>query len=901
MITDPDLTPVSAAQNDQDLTPVGPSSDPDLNPVSILKDASGAAARGAFTVLTGLPPEAIDVGKKAVELGITASKIPSAGVGGLVDLAAGKSLPEAAANVEDLKPVSDRITDVIPEPQTTSLTKNVIGNILRLLPGQAAEFSLLDGVMRGGTKVFEAIGRLRLLGTPKAGAIADAVEKTLSDVPAAIPEAPPPEVPQAATTVIPEANPIQDAATRTRMAQNALSKVAPTPEPFQSAVSEKTTGSLVDQVAAMKDSPIATDTSKRAFTRIMDLIERGEISESQLAGVAEKHGIQPVELAAMVGEEFSRSGRILNKASRMVRALNAAFEGNPEAIEVLGRLKPPDPTAWQMIADKIRGVESLRRRLLVTQLATTARNVSSQATRFVLQGIDDALTGATEAITGRAAPKQAFANALEDVMAVGRTMSQGQRRTSLKILDQFPTEAARLLGTPVGDVSLTGKAIDVLNAANTAQEYFFRRLMIDARIMGYLRGKGVNVDVGADLAKLPKIPEKQISQFVGEALEATFAKTPGKGSFTDAILQTYNRLPFLTALGNPFPRFWANSMEFMFQHSPLGFTRLLGPGMRAAIASGDSRAASQAVSRAMLGTTMLGLGYALREGPWAGPRWYQVKMGDGKMLDIRPFAPFSTYAFLAEAIREAQGKAVQMTPQDYFTALVGINRITGSGLVVVDAMRAKDWQGVGKFVKSFAGEWAGSFSTPIQTAQDIAGDIPGSFGERERTLRSSREDPLTGPFRRNIPGLSQTLPAQPSAFEPSPVVPPQGRGILRQATGVSIRDYGPLEMAAEQLGIRFQDVSPKTGDPMTDRLVLEKMGLLSQKIGPGLLNVTKNFKDPEEAKAVFLQFMSEIKRAATEQVMAENQKFAIDQKGKGQRGLKRILFQREVEKMGASQ
>lgn len=706
-------------------------------------------------------------------------------------------------------------------------------------------------------------------------------------------------VPPATETPVPPTteavNPLRDASTRTQMAKDTLSNVAPVEEPFQSGVSEKTVGNLVDQVKAMKDSPIATDTSKRAFERIMDLVQRGEISETKLAEVAQKNGIQPLDLAAMVGEEFSKSGRMLNKASQMVKALNAAFEGNPEAQAALGKVKPPDPSAWQIIADKIRTVESFRRRMLVTQLATTARNVSSQATRYVLQGIDDALTGTIQAVTGTAKPKQAFANALEDIMAVGRSMTQGQRRTSLKILDQFPTEAARLLGTPVGDVSLTGKAVDLLNAANSAQEYFFRRLLVDARITGYLRSQGANVELGADLSKLPKIPEAKIQQFVSDALESTFAKTPGHGSFTDAVLKTYNQLPFLTALGNPFPRFWANSMEFLFQHSPLGFTRLLAPGMRAAIASGDSRAAAQAVSRATLGTTMLGLGYALREGPWAGPRWYQVNIGNNKMLDIRPFAPFSTYAFLAEMIREGQGKATQMSPQDYFTALVGINRITGSGLVVVDAMRSKDLNGINKIVKSFAGEWAGSFSTPVQTAQDISGDMPGSFGERERTLRSSREDPLTGPFRRNIPGLSQTLPAQPSAYEPSPVVPPIGRGVLRQTTGVSVRDYGPLELAAEQLGVRFQDVSPKTGDPVTDRLVLEKMGSLSKEISTDVLGAVKQFQDPEEGKAVFLQFISEIKKAAVEQVMAENPDFALKRITKGQRGLQRILFERQLQ------
>jgi hypothetical protein len=376
----------------------------------------------------------------------------------------------------------------------------------------------------------------------------------------------------------------------------------------------------------------------------------------------------------------------------------------------------------------------------------------------------------------------------------------------------------------------------------------------------------------------------------------TFAKTPGRGTFGKGLLEVYNQMPFLTALFNPFPRFWSNSIEFLAKYSPLGFTRFFSPTMRQSLMSENPQQAARALSQAFIGTAMWGAGWAIRNSEAAGPKWYQIRLKDGRMLDARPFAPFSSYLFIGEAMRQAMGQPTQLDGQDLLQGLISINRISGTGLVVVDMLRSNDLGKTQDMLKRFLGEWGGSWSVWARTAKDFAGDLPGKFGESERTIRSRRENPLTGPFISNIPGLSQTLPPQASPYQPSPIIPGRGEGTRRQLTGLSIRDFSPLETEANRLGVRFQEVGPNTGDPKIDRLILEKMGSLAEKNSPSILRTLAQAKTDEEKQVILKEILSRMKYVSARGVAAQNQAFAIEKRRKGLRGLRRIAFEEAVNK-----
>ena len=63
----------------------------------------------------------------------------------------------------------------------------------------------------------------------------------------------------------------------------------------------------------------------------------------------------------------------------------------------------------------------------------------------------------------------------------------------------------------------------------------------------------------------------------------------------------------------------------------------------------------------------------------AGEKWYEVVV-DGKTYDARPFAPFSFYLLAAEYMNPNNN----LKNIDFADVAAGINRISGTGLVLVE-------------------------------------------------------------------------------------------------------------------------------------------------------------------------------------------------------------------------
>ena len=190
----------------------------------------------------------------------------------------------------------------------------------------------------------------------------------------------------------------------------------------------------------------------------------------------------------------------------------------------------------------------------------------------------------------------------------------------------------------------------------------------------------------------------------------------------------------------------------MMEHSPLGFAKAFSPKTIAKLTQGDSKEFTRAASRAMLGTTMFASANELRNGPHAGEKWYEVNIGD-KTYDARPFAPFSLYLLAAEFIKPNNN----LTGKDYIEAATGINRISGTGLMFVDALRYKG-PTTGEKIKEMLAEFFGAGyvaapTLPIKQIKDLSTIVGG-----DETIRDVKQDTAAGrlvaPAMRNIPGLS---------------------------------------------------------------------------------------------------------------------------------------------------
>jgi len=624
------------------------------------------------------------------------------------------------------------------------------------------------------------------------------------------------------------------------------------------------------------DNPVFKDETKRLFQQVGELIKIGEVNPDDLQAIFKKYNLNPEKFADIYMDTITTSAKQLNELSRLKKKMVAAF---PEMEEKLAKLPVSDTGPWAKMSKVFRNIEHTRRGLMVSQLATTARNIISQGGRFTMQFADDVLTGAMEMTTGKRPPKESFAPALQDMLSVARQFSPKKRQMLANTVDQFPIEKVKLFGTPMGDFVLGDKVTRTVNTLNTAQEYFFRKMRMDALINTHFQRGG-----GA-------ITQELMENWVDDALELTFAKRP-QGGFLGQFYETFNH-PFFTAVGNPFPRFWANSMKFLWDFSPGGFTKLLSPKFLKELTSSDPRKAYSALSKATLGTMMFAGGMAVRNSEeLAGEKWYEVKMPNGKTWDTRAFAPFSTYLFLAEAMKEDN----QLTGMDYAQGLISINRIAGTGLVLVDLIRAKNADTLEKNIKNFAGAYLSGFTVPFRTFKDfIAQAVPS-----EAVYKDTDQAPLLGPALENIPFATSDFPTAPRATRAEPFI--REDPIMRQLTGMTLKTKTPLEQEIDRLGIEYTSLYPRTGEDELDRMITRKVGAVMDVIGNEMVNTSEFQKLPDVGKKEILkELYSDTKSLSKKAVMEESAAqiaAGIYQQMKDLQGEELIQFVKRLENKG---
>jgi hypothetical protein len=596
-----------------------------------------------------------------------------------------------------------------------------------------------------------------------------------------------------------------------------------------------------------------------------ELIDYISSNRAEIPKVLEKYGMTPEELAAEMKETYTLAGRHLGQLGALARRIETEFK-TPEMQRLAASMMKdlPEPSTLDNFMSGFRKVENVRRAMLVGQAATTMRNIISQTGRMGLGAFDDALSGAIEGATsgGNAAvgALKGIGQGLDTVTALWHRVTPSGRKAFGELLEQDNALKAKALmyGSPIQDVVMGDKFTKAVNVLNRTQEFFFRNVAFEAKLNQSLEKVGVKG--GLKGVSPTDIPESMFVDAAQHSLEMTFqagAKTKTGRDFVQFMSQ-----PYMTALLNPFPRFlWANSIPFLKDFSPLGFVKALDPKTVAKLASGDGAEFAKAASRATLGTTMLNGALYLRNNPeLAGDKWYEVKVG-GKSIDTRAFAPFSTYLFLAEAMVNPE----KVKAADWGQALLSLNRVAGTGLVIVDVLRGKKFETVMNITNRIAGEWLGSFSTPIRTFKDLYTMVDPA----ESTIRDIREKELTGPTLRNIPEVSQGLPAAVNPLQQGPMK--TETPVLRQLTGVSYRTKTPLETEVDRIQVDMSSVQPRTGVPEADRLIAAAMQPLSRQMEANVLkNPMYANAPPVMQKIMMRELFKEAKAMAKKEVFAAN-------------------------------
>lgn len=646
--------------------------------------------------------------------------------------------------------------------------------------------------------------------------------------------------------------------------------------------------SVVKQVVdATKLSIDATqlDKSKRLFRNIADFLKTGELAVDDIPKIIKAEGISPEQFADIWTETISRAGRELNYLSRLSKDLGVVFKDNKLAASALEKhynKHKEGQELWERALDGFARMEDFRRGMLVTQLATAMRNMSSQAGRLVLAQFDEALqstiTGGLKAV-GLADEATNGINVFNSLYS--RLSPRGRTELS-RILDsdKAAMHKARMLTQSVHEVpSGTGSLPDtvlsraahmgqrlsyVLNTVNRGQEHFFRKIAFEAKLKQRIK------DLGKDYRTVDpsEIPEGVYREAVDYALEMTFAASPTSKTGRE-FLDAYRKLGLTTV--NPFPRFaFANALPFVFNHSPLGYLGAMSPKTIKALQSGNPAQFSKAVSRATLGTLMLKSAWHFRQSEYAGEKWYQIKISEdqrtreAKYIDIRAFAPFSSYFFLAEAMLRPE----RMTNKDYIEAAIGLNRTAGTGLVFVDLLRAKKPETTAKLMENFVGEYVGSFTVPLRTPKDIISH----WDKEEATFRDAKNDPTWGPLGRamtNVPGLGRRFPESASPLSTRERV--AETPLLRQFTGLSVTTRNAVEREVDRLGVGWESIYPRTRVEDADRQITRYMAPLMERFGSVLMGHPsyKHASEPRQ-RIMFKALLKSVRSTATEYYKMKN-------------------------------
>lgn len=620
--------------------------------------------------------------------------------------------------------------------------------------------------------------------------------------------------------------------------------VEPTPELAAELTAEgKLTKSIIQegiqqQVAnateeVLKVSP--PQEAKRIGQKIIDLIFSDQMDWKELPSILEKYNITAQEFALRLKDTYSAAGRSLARLSVVGRRVQKLFADNPKAYSFFNDVAKtlPEPTAFDKTMNFLYGLESTRRAFLVTQWATAMRNTLSQTAMVNIGAIDESLQGAIRAtVGGEGNILRQIGEGLDTVIALQSRMSKAGRGRLNEILMSENAHIARikLLSAPVHEVNMGGKIANFLNTPNRLQEHFFRKISFESKLMQLLERTGL------DYKKIDpnKIPAGMLEEAAEHGLTMTFAAMP-KSRAGQRLVRAWAGNPLMTALLNPFPRFnFGNALPFITNFSPISFMKALNPRIVADLATGNPDEFARIASKAVIGTSMLGMAVYHRMKSDGTDKYYQIQIGN-RYWDTRSYAPLITpYLLVAEAMIRPE----KLNAGDWAQVAVGLNRIAGTGLVATDLIRSKKMETAAQVIGRLTGEYLGSFSVPAKTFQDIYGGLVPEAG----TYRETRERLLTGPIMRNIPGLAQILPEAESPVTTKKIEPPLEVGpvkvpvsIFRQATGLSATTKNQLQKEVDRLAIDVSRVYPKTGVPEADRMLSKYMAPVLERVTPALL------------------------------------------------------------------
>lgn len=608
--------------------------------------------------------------------------------------------------------------------------------------------------------------------------------------------------------------------------------------------------------------------------KISDLIYRtilqaNTIDDEIVERAITKQGITVAEF----GELHRLTAREAGQTLRSFRGMGAKIEqmaaDDPDLKKKLDELygKPSDSrTAVGTVYDLLRRADRETRAMMVTQVATTARNVLSGAAYLTFGAAAKALEGtiygvgkSIQSIGRGTASIQGTTEGTTKIVkdAASTLISVMNSKDSQALANAMLENTPKLHGTLFRSLQETGnetlsKFTRSMNGLNMAQDVVLRSGVFTDSVN--TRMMKVGLDMEEYIAKNKDIPMEILKSAIDDSLEATFARTPSS-PLLKAFVQGVERMPFLPIIGTftfPFARFTADALAFQASYSPANFFSAMGSGYRWTKQAREAKNTPegelkrsllrqsetsmeetvQRLSKGAVGSSVLYGAMMYRE-EHPELKWYEV-MQEGKPVDIRAIFPMSPYLAIADIITNLNNKA----PDEVFSQIMeGVTgsqmkagSVSGSVGDFFEALRDLDSSDVSsEKVGEMFGNWTGAITGRILTPAAVVRDAFAVFDSSEAIVRSTRiaegdtgTDKFISAFTNNLkakmPVLQKDLPEYQSPTKEGATY--RQSPFATQLTGMKPSEHRSfVETEFAKHGLETYRLFSSTGSKQSDYLV----------------------------------------------------------------------------------
>ena len=606
---------------------------------------------------------------------------------------------------------------------------------------------------------------------------------------------------------------------------------------------------------------------------------------TRLQSELDEQGIDFAKFAAIADVDVSTAAKIMNMQSQLSKVINrlnkTGLTKEEDAAVAFAKKKDIQNSSWAMQILSAGGgivmkTDRVRRAIMTSQPATTARNIvsgtaaiSMQVASRMLHNTYKAIGHSANSVLGReGANAPSFTGMYEGgyhIMAdalgiIGDVFSHGKNRelVDLVLQDNAILHHKLLRTTQEAGTNELPKVVLTLNALNIAQDQFLRTGVFMNSVKRQMQ-ELLNVeDVTEYLARGNTIPVKVAQEAVDDALNITFANVP-KNELAKTLVNAVEKLPFAPVIGTgafPFARFMANAISFQFRYSPTNFfgaalSTNAARSLKAAGKPGWQREQIKAARRlndAIVGTAAIAGAVYYRYDKQDTTTYDERLNEDGSTIGLGAVFPLPFYLMVGDIIvKLANGNFSSLRSGDIMQAATGYQSNSSNVNYFLDNfIQTMSNAGIGtegnvsseKFADAFGkytGELAGQFFTPTKIVRDVLA----AFDEEQNLRRDANIVTSTGVGPRMMDSFVNkavaNLPTQLQDFfadKPLPAQESAVRGedqynvapLLTQLTGMKIIPARKnVENEMMKHGLKPYLLLSPSGDKQQDALIRRYM------------------------------------------------------------------------------